>query len=89
MSHSPKPLTNAKHLSYQFSGFLVFPCSRAFRDGHSSISLVNTIMPLVALIMQKEFNTHPSAKVEEHINGYGNRQEQTVKAQADCAIAAL
>ena len=39
--------------------------------------------------MPEEFNTHPSPKVEEHINGYGNRQEQTVKAQAGCASAAL
>lgn len=28
---------------------------------------------LVALVMPEEFNTHPSPKVEEHINWYGNR----------------
>lgn len=50
---------------------------------------LHTILALVALIMPEEFNTHPSPKVEEHINWYGNRQEQTVKAQAGCASAAL
>lgn len=46
-------------------------------------------MVLVVLIMPEEFNTHPSPQVEEHINGYGDRQEQTVEAQAGCASAAL
>lgn len=55
----------------------------------SSISLAYTILALAALIMPEEFNTHPSPKVEEHINRYGNRQEQTVKAQTGGASAAL
>lgn len=47
------------------------------------------ILALVVLIMPEEFNTHPGPKVEEHINWYGNWQEETVKAQAGCASAAL
>jgi hypothetical protein len=39
--------------------------------------------------MPEEFNAHPSPKVEEHIHRYGNWQEQTVKAKAGCAGAAL
>jgi len=45
------------------------------------MSLGYTSLALIALIMPEKFNTHPSPKVEEHINKYGNRQEQTVKAQ--------
>lgn len=47
------------------------------------------ILALFVLIMPEEFNTHPGPKVEEHINWYGNWQEETVKAQAGCASAAL
>lgn len=39
--------------------------------------------------MPEEFNTHPSPEVEEHVNGDGDGQEQTVEAQAGCAGAAL
>lgn len=42
-----------------------------------------------ALIMPEELNAHPSPEVEEHIHWYGDGQEQTVKAQASGASAAL
>ena len=39
-------------------------------------------MALVSLSMPEEVNTHPSPKVEEDMNRYGNRLQLTVKAQA-------
>lgn len=53
------------------------------------ITDIHTILALAELIMPEEFNTHPSPKVEEHIHGDGDWQEQTVEAEAGCARAAL
>ena len=86
-----RPLTEseAKHLSCKLSGFPSIPMWTSLQRQASSISLAYTILALAALIMPEEFNTHPSPKVEEHINRYGNRQEQAVKAQTGGASAAL
>ena len=51
------------------------------------MSLGYTSLALIALIMPEKFNTHPSPKVEEHINRYGNRLQLTVKAQAGASAA--
>lgn len=39
--------------------------------------------------MPEELNTHPGPQVEEHVHWDGDGQEQTVKAKAGCARAAL
>lgn len=65
-------------------GFLYFHVVE-LSDRHD----IYVLLALVVLIMPEEFNTHPSPKVEEHINWYGNGQEQTIKAQAGCVSAAL
>ena len=44
-------------------------------------------MALVSLSMPEEVNTHPSPKVEEHMNRYGSRLQLTVKAQAGASAA--